>query len=218
MRRLRVEVFVSLIACLGGCETRSPLSVEPNQRQTALAVAPLALKARVLATPLVAHFKVVSEVSRQGTVGTQKAEAIFTDLTLHVLTLVHGNADQVVVLSTLGGRVGERAMNVSDQVVLSAGDEAIGFVDPTAAPQPFVGGQRGVLLVRDGRVFSFDGRPLVEVNPEGFVFGRAPDAPTPAPALQPQGTARATRVLPPEGAALTTAEVLSALKASLGAR
>lgn len=206
------RILSSLLVVLAGCETR-PLAPAPvSASQQAPLTAPATLGALIDKTPLVAHVKVVSATGRAGTMGSQQAEALFTDLSLQVLTPVHGNADSLA-LTTLGGRVGAREMHVSGQVVLEAGDEAIVFVDPAIALHPFVGGQGGVLPVRDGRVFSFDGRPLVEVRPGGFVFGRAPGAPPQAPALEPRGTATATRVLPPEGAALTVAEVIATLKA-----
>jgi hypothetical protein len=206
------RVLSSLLVVLAGCETRplAPAPVSANQQSALTAAATLG--ALIRKTPLVAHVKVVSSTGRAGTIGTQATEALFTDLTLQVLAPIHGNADSLA-LTTLGGRVGAREMHVSGQVVLEAGAEAIVFVDPSIALHPFIGGQGGVLPVSDGRVFSFDGRPLVEVRPAGFVFGRAPGAPAPAPALEPRGTATATRVLPPEGAALAVAEVIAALKA-----
>lgn len=200
----------SLTVVLISCETR-PVSPSTARQQEALS-APASLRAFLDKTPLVAHVKVTTATGRAGTVGTAKTEALFTDLTVQVLTRVRGTAD-VVSLTTLGGRIGERAMHVSGQVVLEAGDEALVFVDPTLAPHPFVGDQRGVLPVKDGRVFAYDGRPLVEVRADGFVFGRAPNAPPPEPALEPRGTAKATRVEAPAGPALLVAEVLAALKA-----
>ena len=195
---------------LAGCETRPPVPV-PASQQAALS-APATLGSLIARTPLVAHVKVLSAEGRPGTIGTGQTEALFTELTLQVLASIHGNAESLV-LTTLGGRVGAREMQVSGQVVLEAGDEAIVFVDPAVALHPFVGGQGGVLPLKDGRVYSFDGRPLVEVRSEGFVFGRSATAPALAPALEPRGSATATRVLPPGGAALTGAEVISALKA-----
>lgn len=201
------RILPILLVLLAACETRPPA---PSQ-QAAL-TAPATLGTLIRKTPLVAHVRVVSATGRAGTIGAQQTEALFTDLTLQVLTPIHGNADSLQ-LTTLGGRVGERAMQLSGQVVLDAGDEAIVFVDAAVALHPFIGGQGGVLPVKDGRVHSYDGRPLVEVRSDGFVFGRAPGTSPLTPALEPHGAATATRVLPPEGAALTVAEVLSALKA-----
>lgn len=201
----------SLVVVLLGCETRA-LSPSPTERQEAPLTARASLRASLDKTPLVAHVKVMTATGRSGTVGTAKTEALFTDLTVQVLARVRGTAD-VVSLTTLGGRIGERAMHVSGQVVLEAGDEALVFVDPTLSPHPFVGEQRGVLPVKDGRVFAYDGRPLVEVRADGFVFGRPPNAPPPEPALVPRGTAKATRDDAPEGPALTIAAALTALEA-----
>lgn len=211
MAQRRRSILSSLVfLLLAGCETR-PLPPSAARQQAPL-TAPASLRAFIDQTPLVAHVKVTAATGRAGTVGTAKVEALFTDLTLQVLAPVHGTAD-TVSLSTLGGQLGERAMHVSGQVELAAEDEALVFLDPALAPHPFVGGQRGVLPVRDGRVFSYDGRPLVEVRPDGFVFGRAPNAPPPEPALEPRGTAKATRVDAPEGPPLTVAEALAALRA-----
>ncbi|MDP1830067.1 MAG: hypothetical protein Q8L48_42785 [Archangium sp.] len=203
------RILWSLLVLLAACETRPPAPGSASQ-QAALTTATLG--GLIRKTPLVAHVKVVSATGRPGTIGTQQTEAFFTDLTLQVLTSIHGAADSLL-LTTLGGRVGARELHVSGQVVLEAGDEAIVFVDPAVSLHPFVGGQGGVLPVKEGRVYAFDGRPLVEVRSEGFVFGRAPGAPALAPALEPRGTAAAARVLPPEGAALTLVEVMAALKA-----
>lgn len=172
---------------LAGCETRPPVPV-PASQQAALS-APATLGSLIARTPLVAHVKVLSAEGRPGTIGTGQTEALFTELTLQVLASIHGNAESLV-LTTLGGRVGAREMQVSGQVVLEAGDEAIVFVDPAVALHPFVGGQGGVLPLKDGRVYSFDGRPLVEVRSEGFVFGRSATAPALAPALEPRARRR----------------------------
>ncbi|MFZ5443527.1 MAG: hypothetical protein ACOZQL_26205 [Myxococcota bacterium] len=204
------RLFPILFVVLTACETRSP-SPDAARQQASLTQS-ASLRAFIDKTPRVAHVKVIAATGRAGVVGTAKNEALFTDLTLQVLAPLRGNGDSLA-LTTLGGRVGERAMHVSGQVALEAGDEAIVFVDPTVALHPFVGGPGGVLPVKDGRVFSYDGRPLVEVRPEGFVFGRAPDAPPAEPALEAHGTAKATRVAAPEGPALSVAEVLAALRA-----
>lgn len=209
MRQRRI--VSSLLVLLSACETRPAPSPAPQAQQSAL-TATASLGSFLRKAPLVAHVEVVSATGRAGTIGTQQTEALFTDLSLKVLAPIHGPADPLM-LTTLGGRVGEREMHVSGQVVLAAGEQAIVFVDPSVPLHPFIGGPGGVLPVRDGRVYAFDGRPLVEVRAEGFVFGRAPTALPLAPPLEAQGTATATRVLPPDVAAITVADALAALKA-----
>src|SRR4051812_43214324 len=58
-------------------------------------------------TPLVAQVKVLAAVGRPGTMGAQRVEAIFTDLTLKIETLVRADATldpaAPIMVSTLGG-------------------------------------------------------------------------------------------------------------------
>ena len=155
--------------------------------------------------PLVAKVTVVSATGRLGTMGTRREEAIYTDLVLRIDAPIRGALAQTVSVTTLGGHVGERAMQVSGHVELGAGDEAIVWLQPSSL-QPFV----EVLPVREGRVYALDGRPLLAVRDGGLVFGAREQVARPA--LVPLGTASGVSLTPQPGEALPVADAVEALR------
>lgn len=160
--------------------------------------------------PLVVRARVERVVGRDGTMGRAEVPAIYSDVSLTVLSQV-GNPTpgRSLAVTLLGGEVGDRAHHVSGQVQLSKNDEFIGFIDPNAMPHPFIGGTGGVFRIIDGSVSSFDGRDVVQVTKDGFVLAPRPVESGRLPVGQGTATGLQDRA---EGPALSANAVLEALE------
>jgi hypothetical protein len=170
------------------------------------APAPAARQAALEAPgPQVAKLTVVSAAARLGTMGTRREEALYTDLELRIDARIYGALPDRVLVTTLGGALGDRAMHVSGCPELRAGDEVIAWLEPSSL-KPFV----ELLWVRDGRVYASDGRPLLAVQDGGLVFGGREGPARPAPV--PLGKASGALLTPQPGEAMSVAEAIEALR------
>lgn len=191
------------VLAVPGCEKTRPMEAAQH-------VAPVtgSLAQLLASTPVVVHLRVTVATGRDGTMGRAQVPAIYTDLQVTELHRVLGSA-RLDGLTVLGGEVQDRAHLLSDQVRLDAGDEIIAFLDPSKTPHPFIGGTSGILRVIDGRVFSYERRPLVAVMADGFVLA---DTSAPDDARLPVGRGTATgHPVRVNGTAMTVEAVLAEL-------
>jgi hypothetical protein len=184
---------------VSGC-SRDASTPPVVHKSTAPLSAPGTFAEVLKATPLVAEVTVVGLEGRDDVTGTSKQPVIVTDLTLQLERSIPKRAETKVVLTQLGGAIGERGMQVSDQPVFVKGERYVVFADPSQKQRPFPMGPAGVLHVVDGRVFGLDGRAVLEVRADGFFFGRSVGVPELVPSTEP--------VRP----ALTDVEVMNALE------
>ena len=137
-------------------------------------------------------------MDRDEVTGTSRQPVIVTDLTLRIERSISKQTVEQLVVTQLGGAVGERGLQVSDQPVFVQGEGYIVFADPAQKQRPFPVGPAGVLHVIDGHVFGLDGRAVLAVRAEGFVFGRKAGVPELVPSTVVE-------------VAMTDADVMSAL-------
>lgn len=195
MKATSIPLLVLLIGC-----SRDPA---PPTAQSSLSLSvPSTFSALIKQTPLVALVTVMSSVGRDDVTGTSQQPVIVTDLTLHVERRVGKSNLEQVVVTQLGGSVGDRGMQVSDQPLLAPGQRYIVFADPAQKQRPFPIGPAGVLHVVEGRVFGLDGRAVLAVKAEGFVFGKKEGL----PALVPSS------LVEPLPQAMSEAAVMTALE------
>ncbi|MBI5543490.1 MAG: hypothetical protein HY901_06345 [Deltaproteobacteria bacterium] len=149
--------------------------------------------------------------------GTRSVPAIWTEVSLELLTLVdrdglHRDTGRTLTLPFLGGRVGEEAMLASDAPQLARGDHLILFADTSQLPYPTLGGRSGILRVLEGRVFTYEGRPVLSISKQGFLVGASADAPARGPFPEPVGAARGRPVELKEGEPMSLEDALAALQ------
>lgn len=155
---------------------------------------------------------------RDGTTGRAQTPAIWTDVEL---TLDHAVKDSRGVaasgrftLSFLGGRVGTREMHVDHLPTFEPGEQLILIAKSDEKPCPTFAGEFGVLRVRDGKVFTSFGHPVVAITDQGYEVRTPREMMPTAPAPVALGSARGQLVMPEvgdEGDAILVDEALASL-------
>lgn len=84
-------------------------------------------------------------------------------------------AEMTITLNVLGGTAGGETLSVSHMPEFMAERRYVVFTDPRRTVyNPITGNQRGVFLVVDDRVYTYDGRAVLGVENGAFRTGPAP--------------------------------------------
>ncbi len=155
---------------------------------------------------------------RHGTMGTAEVEAIWSDVTCEIIravTISENIVDsELLVLSIIGGSVGSEGFSVTHAPELVEGEELIVIARQSTDGWPIWRGTGGVLRVEDSRVLSYDGAPVVDIVPRGFVVVPPPVDVEREIVIRPAGDSAPPRRRAPrrEGEALTPQEALDRLR------
>lgn len=116
---------------------------------------------------LVARSQTVVVVEAVGQRSEWQGSRIVTHVTFRVLDAWKGERAAQIVLTFLGGTVGNRTLRIEGVPMFRPGDRDVLFVDAAGGASPLVGFMHGRFpVVRDSvtgteRVLTFDGQPLL---------------------------------------------------------
>jgi len=125
---------------------------------------------------LVSRSRTILVVETVGQVSEWLGARIVTHVTFRVLDAWKGERVAQLVLTFLGGTVGNRTLRIDGVPAFTPGDRDVLFVDAAGGASPLVGFMHGRFpVIRDSvtgteRVLTFDGRPLLTTA----ALGRAP--------------------------------------------
>jgi hypothetical protein len=112
------------------------------------------------------QFIVVGKVTGERTYWTADRKMILTDHSIEVNESIKGQASRSIVVTTVGGRMGDTELYVAGMPAFQKGEDAVVFVEQTGAYRTVVGLGQGKFTVVNGEVannvadLSFpDGRP-----------------------------------------------------------
>jgi len=112
------------------------------------------------------QFIVVGKVTGERTYWTADRKMILTDYSIEVNESIKGQASRSIVVTTVGGRMGDTELHVAGMPAFQKGEDAVVFVEQTGAYRTVVGLGQGKFTVVNGEVannvgdLSFpDGRP-----------------------------------------------------------
>lgn len=131
--------------------------------------------------------RVVDTKVRQGKDGERGIEVLWTDSALKIEQVLYLSdtairSGDLAHLTFLGGDDHDQALHVSNGGVLKRGDRAIFFVlpcslkianqDPAVCQHhpatPLLGGNRGLLRIINGRIFTGSGQPILSITKDGL--------------------------------------------------
>jgi hypothetical protein len=113
-----------------------------------------------------AHSIVVGKVMSSRTYWTSNGKLILTDFTLDVGEQLKGSGPRRVVVTTIGGKIGNTELHVSGMPMFKQGEDAVVFIEQSGAYETVVGLGQGKFTVMNGEVTNAlgglafpDGRP-----------------------------------------------------------
>ena len=112
------------------------------------------------------HTIVVGKVMGSRTYWTSNRKLILTDFTIDVGESLKGSSARRVVVTTIGGKIGDTELHVSGMPVFKQGEDAVVFIEQSGAYETVVGLGQGKFTVTNGEVANAvgglafpDGRP-----------------------------------------------------------
>lgn len=158
----------SVLAVLAAAAVIAPLA-------RATTVQPLTWSQLVRAADTIAVVHVAGAEAYRGQLGEHTG--VLTALTLTTTENLKGRAP--ASLTVFGGTVGELTNTLVGQPHLKAGDDVLLFLHADYPLSPYVGIWQGVFFVRQGRIWTHDNKPVVDIDGEELVLGGENETPMP---------------------------------------